>query len=403
MDCRSCHSKNLQSIFSLGKTPLANRLLKKEQLGEVEPLYHLDLVFCEDCSLVQITETVPPEVLFSDYVYFSSNSDTMIQSMQELSYRLGKNLDEHSLVLEIASNDGYLLQHYKEQGIAVLGIDPAQNIAKVANERGIPTLAEFFSSKLADQLKKEEKQADVIHANNVLAHVPDLNGVVKGIATLLKPDGCAVIEVPYVGDLVETCAFDTIYHEHLCYFSLIALDALFARHDLLITDVERLSIHGGSLRLFVNHAAFSTRSNSVLELLDKEKRKELDKLSYYATFGSKVQDLKERLLKLLKEVRDAGKKVAAYGASAKGTTLLTFFCIGKDYIDFVVDRSSVKQGLFTPGTHLPIYSPEALIEENPDYVLLLTWNFAEEIMKQQEAFRKQGGQFIIPIPELKVA
>ncbi len=402
MNCRSCRSQNLQPIFSLGKTPLANRLLKKEQLGEIEPFYPLDLVFCEDCSLVQITETVPPEVLFSDYVYFSSNSDTMIQSARDLAYHLGKNLGEHSLVLEIASNDGYLLQHYKEQGISVLGIDPAQNIAKVANERGIPTLAEFFSSKLADQLRTEGKQADIIHANNVLAHVPDLNGVVKGIATLLKPKGCAVIEVPYVGDLVETCAFDTIYHEHLCYFSLTALDALFARHNLLITDVERLSIHGGSLRLFINHAAFATRSNSIRELLDKEKREGLDKLPYYSTFGSKVQDLKQRLLKLLKEVRQSGKKVAAYGASAKGTTLLTFFGIGKDYLDFVVDRSSVKQGLFTPGTHLPIYSPQALIEENPDYVLLLTWNFAEEIMKQQEAYRNQGGRFIIPIPELKI-
>jgi SAM-dependent methyltransferase len=393
-------------VLSLGKTPLANSLLTEGQLGDAEATYPLDLVFCPTCSLVQITESVPPQQLFGEYLYFSSFSDTMLASAEELTSRLTviRELGAGSLAVEVASNDGYLLQFYARAGVPVLGIEPAANIAVVAErERGIPTLVEFFTDDLARGLADAGTRADVIHANNVLAHVPDLNGFAEGLRLLLKPGGVAVIEVPYVRELIEKVEFDTIYHEHLFYFSLTALDRLFGRHGLAITDVERLPIHGGSLRVFVQpESAATSPSESVGRLLQEESEWGVDDPARYTGFAERVAVLRSRLRAMLRDLKSHGMSIAAYGASAKGSTLLNYCGIGGETLDFVVDRSTVKQGFYTPGTHLPILSPDHLLTEMPDYVLLLTWNFAKEILEQQTGYLARGGRFIIPVPEPRV-
>jgi len=384
--------------------PLANRLLSDEDLNLAEPSYPLDLVHCPRCSLVQITETVPPDELFRDYVYFSSFSDGMLRHARQLTSQIiaSQKLRPASLVIEVASNDGYLLQNYREAGIAVLGIEPAVNVARVAqSERGVPTLCRYFSQALAAQLATCGQQADVVHAHNVLAHVADLNGFVAGLRIVLKPAGVAVIEVPYVKDLIDNVEFDTIYHEHLCYFSLTSLAHLLTRHDLVIHDVERFAIHGGSLRLFVGRGGHSSRR--VTQMLHEEAIWGVDRAEFYLSFGQKVEQLRHDLLALLAKLKAEGRRIAVYGASAKGSTLLNYFKIGRDMVDFVVDRNTFKQGRYTPGTHLKIHGPQKLMDDRPDYVLLLSWNFADEILAQQASYRQQGGRFIIPIPTIKVA
>jgi SAM-dependent methyltransferase len=403
--CRSCGAADLEVVLSLGRMPLANALLTREQLSLPEPRYPLDLAFCRACTLVQITETVPPAELFGDYLYFSSYSDTMLRHAKLLAERLAdeRQLANTSLVMEIASNDGYLLQYYRQRGIPVLGIEPARNVARIAEERGVPTLCDFFGIALAGSLRRRGQQADVLHAHNVLAHVADLNGVVQGMEAVLKDGGVAVVEVPYVKDLLDHCEFDTIYHEHLCYFSLTALDALFRRHGLEVQDVERIPIHGGSLRLFAGKVARAQPSKAVKGLLADEADWGVRRVETYWNFGARVEHLKSSLKSMLKGLKQRGDRIAAYGAAAKGSTLLNYAGIGPETLDFVVDRSPHKQGRFMPGVHLPIYAPEHLLEAMPEHVLLLTWNFADEILEQQAAYRKLGGRFIIPVPELKVA
>lgn len=402
--CRACGAADLSTIIAFGPTPISDALLTKEELttGE-EFIIPLTFSFCNACALAQILEEVDPKILFCrNYPYYSSISTVGMNHFRQsaLDILAQRSLTGKSLVMEAASNDGYLLRHFVEAGVPVLGIDPADGPAQKAIQNKIPTLVNFFTEKLAAQLAAEGKKADVFLANNVLAHVPDLNGFVEGIRLVLKDTGVAVIECPYVLNLVEHCEFDTIYHQHLCYFSVTALDRLFRRHGLYLNHIKQTTIHGGSLRLFIE--PFENVQTSVRDLLAEEKKQKADLFVYFQNFAARVTDLKSKLIALLTELKKQNQRIAGYGAAAKANTLASYCGIGSNYLDYICDLSKFKQGLFFSGNHLPILAPSKILEDQPDLVLIMAWNFAEEIMSQLSAFRAAGGRFIVPIPEPKI-
>lgn len=401
--CRLCDSIDLRSVLDLGVSPLADRLLTSGDNSAEEPRCPLSVVFCDNCSLLQIVETVDPTVLFgADYPYYSSVSRQLLAHFAESAREVMnlRQLNRQNLVVELASNDGYLLKNYVEAGIAVLGIDPAEGPVTVARESGVESLNEFFNFELALRLKAEGVRADVVHANNVLAHVADTNGFVSGIEAILNDDGIVIIECPYVVDLIDSCEFDTIYHQHLCYFSGHALDRLFRIHGLYLNKVSRTEIHGGSLRLFLGK--HDSPDESVTNLLEFEADKGVNTFAYYEEFANRAHKIRNRLRELVTNLRQDGNRVVAYGAAAKGCTLMHFAGLGIDDLECVVDLNRHKHGHLMPGNHLPIRPVEWLVEKMPDYVLILSWNFVDEILEQQTEFRKRGGRFIIPIPEPKI-
>jgi hypothetical protein len=398
--CRSCGRSGLQTFLSLGDMPLPDALLRSEELDRHEPRYPLDVAFCPGCSLVQIIEEVPPERLFVDnYLYFSSFSEGLMRHSREHALRLiaDRGLNGNSLVVEVASNDGYLLRNFTGAGIPTLGIDPAPEQAAAAEAAGVPTLREFFGADVARRLRSEGRSADVIVANNVMAHTPSLNSFVEGLSILLADDGVVTIENTYVKDLIDHCEFDTIYHEHFCYFSCSAVDALARRHGLHLNSVEDFPLlQGGTLRWHLGRS--QSADSSAIDHLEAERQQGLTRFEYYRDFGTRVDSIRDDLRELLGSLRAEGKTIAAYGAAAKGSTLVNFVGIGPDLVEYVVDRNVHKHGLFMPGTHLPIREPEMLLETMPDYLLLLAWNYRDEIAEQQAEYLRRGGRFIVPVP-----
>ncbi|MEM9014900.1 MAG: class I SAM-dependent methyltransferase [Pseudomonadota bacterium] len=401
--CRACGADKLTPFLDLGVTPFADRLVELHELHDPEPAAPLTVAFCEGCSLVQILDTVEPEDLFDRaYPYYSSFSPALLDHSREnvLDIIDRRTLDESAFVIELASNDGYLLKNYVDAGMRVLGIDPAPGPVAAAEEAGVSSMLAFFTEELADRVAGEHGRADVIHANNVLAHVADTNGFVAGISKIVKDDGVVVIEAPYVRDLIDHVEFDTIYHEHLLYLSVTAVDHLFRRHGLYLNDVKHLSIHGGSLRYY-----FEPQENvgkAVKTLLREEDELGVNTIKFYTDFSSRVDTLRSDLKTLLISLKEKGASIAAYGAAAKGATMINCTGLDTSILDFVVDRNTHKQGKYMPGGKLPVLPPEALVERKPDYALMLAWNFADEIMRQQTAYREQGGKFIIPVPKPRI-
>jgi SAM-dependent methyltransferase len=402
--CRSCGETNLRVFLDLGTTPLADRVLDDVSVLQPEPAFPLEIAFCPDCSLVQLLEEVDPSLLFVDtYLYYSSFMDALMVHSRENALGLiaSKGLDESSLVVEIASNDGYLLKNFVEHGIPVLGVDPAPGQAEAAEAIGVPTLREFWGAELAERLRAEGRRADVIIANNVMAHIPDLNGFVQGMSILLADDGVITVENPYVRELIDHCEFDTIYHEHHCYFSCTAVSALMNRHGLFLNDVEFFpNLHGGTLRWTCGKTLNQT--SRAKEYLEREHADGVDAFAYYEDFSHQVHRLRDDLMDLLRGLKADGKTLAAYGAAAKGATLVNYCGIGTDLVDYVVDRNTHKQGHYMPGVKLPILDPIVLTERVPDYTLILAWNFADEIASQQKAYTAAGGRFIVPVPTPRI-
>jgi SAM-dependent methyltransferase len=404
--CLFCGSPLGFVFVDLGMSPLCESYVPADKLDAMEAFYPLRVQVCERCFLVQLPVYVGPEEIFTEYAYFSSYADSWVEHMRRYADMISDrfHLGGESLVVEVASNDGYLLQHFARKGIPVLGIEPAANVARVAVEKGIPTLVKFFGQRTARELAAQGKQADLLCGANVLAQVPDLNDFVGGLRLLLKPGGVITIEFPHLLQLMAENQFDTIYHEHFSYFSFVAAEKIFAAHGLTLFDVEEIPTHGGSLRIYARHLEDHTKpvSDRSLSLRRREIEAGLLRLDTYASFAEQVKEAKRKLLEFLIDAKRAGKRIAGYGAPGKGNTLLNYCGIRTDFIDFTVDRNTYKQGKYLPGSHIPILAPEAIRESKPDYVLILPWNFKDEIVKQMAHIREWGGKFVVPIPEVRV-
>lgn len=403
--CRICDSASVERVISLKPTPLANAFLRKEQLADPEPVFPLDLFFCAQCGHLQLLDVVDPALLFRNYVYVSSTSPSFVEHFRKYAEELVRDyrLPAKSLVVEIGSNDGVLLKHFKTAGMNVLGVDPAVEIAKSATAAGIPTIPDFFTLNRAREIRREHGAAAVVAANNVFAHADDLHGILDGVRELLAPDGVFVFEVSYLLDVYEKTLFDMTYHEHVSYHSVKPLEVLFSRHGMELIDTRRVPTHGGSLRGIAQlKGGPHPRKPSVQELLALEAAAGLDRKETFIEFGRNIAHLKNELGKVLNELKSQGKHIGAFGAPAKLTTLMHHFELGPDVIDFVVDDSPLKQGLFTPGHHIPVLPVAAMYERKPDCMLLLAWNFATPILKQHQRFMDEGGRFIIPLPKLEV-
>ena len=404
--CRFCGSQLEHTFVDLGVSPLVQSFLTVEQLNRMEPFYPLQVFVCGNCFLVQLQEFVAPEQIFSDYLYFASYSDTWLAHAKRYTDEMVRRfaIGGDSLVVEIASNDGYLLQYFVEKEVPVLGVEPAANVAAVAAQKGVPSLVKFFSSQTARELVASGKRADLLLGNNVLAHVPDINDFVEGMKILLKPRGVITMEFPHLMRLTEENQFDTIYHEHFSYFSFLTVEKIFAAHGLTLFDVEELPTHGGSLRIFAQHSDDDSRpvGARVTELRAREESRGYARLETYARFSEQVKETKRKLLDFLIQAKRDGKRIAAYGAAAKGNTLLNYCAIRTDFLDYTVDRNPHKQGRFLPGTHIPVYAPDQIRKTRPDYLLILPWNLKDEIIQQNAYIRDWGGRFVVPIPELTV-
>lgn len=405
--CRFCGSPLQVSVADLGMSPISNANIKPEMLASMEPFYPLHAYVCESCWLVQLQQFQAADNIFNDeYAYFSSFSKSWLEHARQYSLKVIERfgLNQDTQVVEIASNDGYLLRNFKDKGIKILGVEPCANVAEAAEKIGIPSLRKFFGEQTARQMVKDGFQADLIVGNNVLAHVPDLNDFVKGMKILLSPQGVITMEFPHLKKLIEFNQFDTIYHEHFSYFSLVTVEKVFAEFGLTIFDIEEIPTHGGSLRIYARHDSDTSKPvlESVSSLRDQEIAAGYKDTGIYTRFSEQVRETKRKLLSFLIESKRLGKTVVGYGAPAKGNTLLNYCGIRNDFIDYTVDLSPHKQGLFLPGTHLPIYSPDRINETKPDFVLILPWNIKDEVMSQMANIREWGGQFVVPIPELQI-
>jgi 2-polyprenyl-3-methyl-5-hydroxy-6-metoxy-1,4-benzoquinol methylase len=392
-------------FLNLGEMPPANSFLTQEELSPLrEKQFPLEVYFCEQCGLVQIGYVVPPEEIFQKYIYFSSTSDLVHRHADYLAESFQKRfgLNEKTLIVEIASNDGTVLKSFKRRGIKVLGVEPAVNVAQKSLELGIETANLFFNEETAATLKQKYQPADIILGRHVFAHIPEIHGFVKGLKLLLKPGGAVVIEAPYLVDFIEKNEFDTIYHEHYSYLSVRSMAHLFKMYGMELFDVERVAIHGGSILFFIGFIGEHPISQQVRDLIKMEFDKRLDRKETFIDFAKRSERVKKDLLSLLKRLKRSGKRIAAYGAPAKGNTLLNFCGISTDLVEYTVDKSPYKQNLYTPGMHLPVYHPDRLMMERPDYVLVLAWNFLDEILEQQKRYRELGGKFIVPIPEVRI-
>jgi SAM-dependent methyltransferase len=399
--CRGCGGTNLAAFLDLGEVPLANSFLTREQLSGPELRFPLEVFFCRDCSLVQLLHVVSPHLLFSNYIYRTGTNETIVRHNNALAkVAVSKaGLTPESLVVEIASNDGSLLQSFRRHGVRTLGVEPAKNIAATARAAGIETVDDFFDGNLAARIVQKHGAASAVLANNVLAHVDSTVDFLAACKSLLRPEGWVIIEVPYLGEMLSRLEYDTVYHEHLCYFSVTPLMRMFARAGLALEQIDRVEIHGGSLRLWARQPGLAGHSVSVQEMVERESAEGLTRLATYEEFARRLDRNREELLSLLRGVRKEGKSIAGYGAPAKGNTLLCYCGIGTDLLPYTVDRSPLKIGLFTPGMHIPVYPVEKILAEQPDYVLILAWNFAPEIMESLRSYKERGGKFILPIPE----